>query len=380
MHLYDFPVEILDQIFRELDPSFFYDDLGRLTVSKLWYQFALPRFLPELRIKSTRSLLAVADNSELLARAEPLLEAADLTVDGLGRDFSHIRGSFAGIGKDTLIALTDCVRAFSSSYDVIIAFLNRCPRLKSLRLRMKEDSRAGKSINGLFDMMGGYCKADHVLDTFAVRAGNLTSLVIDLAGGRSSSGTGTDPDDPDKTHFCMQLRRLLPSLRKFHCRMDRICPHMIDFDHRTIGDWPLEEIIINLSLQDFAIDQYYYGFAPCRVPVDCRDPAHARQDPIEAAVVLREDFETWMLDLAQGLKHARMVRTIWDAYPERCRLPFDILAEDALNSHVYRLQPGDPWDAMGELIDDGKEFGYSDDSEEEHQDEEEDHDDAAISE
>lgn len=42
MPLDDFPAEILDLIFDDLDPSFFYDDSGRLTVSKLWYQFALP--------------------------------------------------------------------------------------------------------------------------------------------------------------------------------------------------------------------------------------------------------------------------------------------------------------------------------------------------
>lgn len=384
MHFYDFPAEILALIFDELDPSFFYDDIGRLTVSKLWYQFALPRFLPELRVKSTQSLLALADNPVFLARAEPVVEVADLTVDGLGRTFSRIAGGIRGIGTSNMNALNDSLRAFDSSYRTIISFLNCCPRLHSLRLRMKADEKAGDDIVWFFQILGGYCHADRVLDTFAVRAGHLSSLVIDLAAGRSSSTSALDPDDPDRKHFCIQLQRVLPSLRKFHCRMDRICPHLVHFDQSTIGDWPLEEIIINLSLQDFGADRFYYRDGerpPCRVLVDCRDDDDSRENPIDSATGLREDFELWMLDLAHNLKNARMVRTIWDAYPrnwdyippytatpEQKTPPIDILAVEAIDCHLYKLQPGDAWDAMGELIDDGQggttpEYGPDDDFE-----------------
>lgn len=375
MHLFKCPPEILDLIFDELDPTFFSDDTGRLTVSKQWYSFALPRYLTRLTVKSTRQLLHLVktadDHATAIARYKPFLEAADLTIDGVGRSLS----AMPGVALD-MVALHDSVRGLDHGFRAVIALLNRCTRLQTLRLRLGPEKNCGSEIQALFEMAGGYCNIDRVIDTFTVRLGHLTSLELDLAGGRSSSGIMPEPENPDRGHVCIQLHKVLPSLRRFHCRMDRICPRLVDFDEKTVSDWPLEEMIINLSLQDFPIDHFYYRSddePPCRVPVDCRSGAAAREDPLMVAVILREDIEGRMVELGGKFEKNRngrmpIIRTIWDVYPEELShlpwqtpppppdmtLPYDIMAVDSITCRLVKLKPGDAWDAEGELVDDGK--------------------------
>lgn len=83
MSLFRLPNETLVQIFDQVGSSFFREDLERLTVCKLWFQFALPALYRSnsLSQETLRSLIAsgaITQRSTL----KNSLETLDLELNG----------------------------------------------------------------------------------------------------------------------------------------------------------------------------------------------------------------------------------------------------------------------------------------------------------
>lgn len=65
MPLLSLPPEIMQQVFSLIDPSFFYQDLGRLTICKQWIDFALPLCLSNIVI-TQRNIQRFVDSGSVI--------------------------------------------------------------------------------------------------------------------------------------------------------------------------------------------------------------------------------------------------------------------------------------------------------------------------
>jgi hypothetical protein len=83
MSLLQLPPEILRQILDDIGPSFFREDLGRLTVCKHWFDFALPTFFQCITL--SQETLPMLITSRVTKRPSPLkdyLESLDVELEG----------------------------------------------------------------------------------------------------------------------------------------------------------------------------------------------------------------------------------------------------------------------------------------------------------
>ena len=78
MRLLQLPPEILEQIFNEIGSSFFFEDVGRLTVCKTWFEFARPVQFKSLKL--TRDLLKRLISSEFMDKSS-LIQRTLVTLD-----------------------------------------------------------------------------------------------------------------------------------------------------------------------------------------------------------------------------------------------------------------------------------------------------------
>ncbi|KAM7205981.1 hypothetical protein V8F33_000811 [Rhypophila sp. PSN 637] len=368
MPLLNLPAELLDLIFLDLDPSFFRQDLKRLTVSKRWYLHALPRLWSELMVKSTNHLRRAANklNWAVGARIGPDLKAVDFTLDSDWMRSPHE----CYCGYDPRALDRPKVRDI---YDSVLSSLHPCTRVKSLRLRVKSGAASelmGNLLGYIYSKLG---------PPWQMPPGQvqISSLEIDLAG----------TFDNIWSHRCRELSRLLPHLRRFRCRMQYICPDLIKLDWIK-GDCPLEEVIINLSLRhnhqrprdrtiDIAGHTYvdrrdHSGYCPYnRIIEDCRKTGVMAPETVKVMELedLRQDIESRMLVLQRRLKKARMLRIIWDDLGVLCpdpyfieypplgyagssvpdRHPTGIMAACYVTGELVELGSTDPWDAKGRL-------------------------------
>ncbi|KAK4132150.1 hypothetical protein BT67DRAFT_348132, partial [Trichocladium antarcticum] len=302
------PPEILLAIFDLLDSEFFHQDVGRLTVSRRWYDFAWPVFAEHVELQTAKSLAAFTAAEGLLERANPHMTSLILSLDN------------ASLNLGRLPVTDDDRGRWMTSVQSALARLNvglqQCSRLRSLRLR--------------FLIYDAYLLADNLLELVATR--HLTSLYIDGAGsGRLYRGSEIS------THpcFCRSISPLLRTLRRFHCRLDFVCPRLLD----TPADGALvdlEELVINLSRPIVAGEGYSYS-RRCQPTFPGRFPGSDL-----SLVRLKRDMETQAASLARRMKNPRMVRVMSHELPALGVFAFDVLREQHL-----RLEPGAEWNARG---------------------------------
>lgn len=303
MSLTQLPPEILLSIFDLLGSEFFHQDVGRLTVSRRWYDFAWPVFAEHVELQTAKSLTAFTADEGLLLRANPYLTSLILSLDNASLNLGRLpvtdddRGRWMANVQSALARLT--------------AGLQQCSRLRSLRLR--------------FLIYDAYLLADNLLELVATR--HLTSLYIDGAGsGRLYRGSEIS------THpcFCRSISPLLRTLRRFHCRLDFVCPRLLEApaDGALVD---LEELVVNLSRPIVAGEGYSYSRR-------CLPSFPGR------LVRLKKDMETQAASLARRMKNPRMVRVMSHELPAMGVYAFDVLREQ----HI-RLKPGAEWNARGKV-------------------------------
>ncbi|KAL2194381.1 hypothetical protein P885DRAFT_71445 [Corynascus similis CBS 632.67] len=190
MLLLHLPPEILRQTFDEIGSSFFHEDLGRLTVCKQWFEFALPTYLKCITLSQKTLRKYTQDSNALMVAAwseAPRNNLIKKSITALNKDL------------DQLAIITQHVEDYLP-----------LPTMQALLL-----------------------------------VENLRVLVLDLSAGflnwAGQQGNGR--------HICPAIGALLCTLRTLHLRMRSICPDVLIPRDPNIS-LQLSEVVINLSLTE----------------------------------------------------------------------------------------------------------------------------------
>lgn len=319
MSLTQLPGEILISIFSLLGPEFFHQDVGRLTISRRWCDFAWSVYAEHLELPTAKSLMAFTADKGLLLRVQPYLTSLSLSLDNIN------------LGRQLPVTDGDRGRWMTevqSSLALLTVGLRQCSRLHNLKLQLQ--------------VVGGYLLLDSLADL--VEIPHLTSLYLDAAG----SGRLYPPGAKEADHvcFCHRLNSLLRTLRQLYCRMDFACQWLLMQFPPATGGPPfldVQEVIVNISLpmvpgtaREFEKFLYsrrchltglvsggYRGLIPLKQVLHC-----------EAAA------------LGYYMKNRQMVRLISHELTD-----VGVFAYDCLNGEQLRLKSGSEWDAEGTVVD-----------------------------
>ncbi|KAI1362773.1 hypothetical protein F5Y08DRAFT_329846 [Xylaria arbuscula] len=248
MPLLRLPNETLTQIFDQVGSSFFREDLGRLTVCKYWFEFALPACLKCITLsqETLRSLIA----SGIMERLSPLknsVETLDIELRGYQVCISKYYPQEHTLGSNALMATASNETARDNPVKTWMKVLNndlaklaiiaqQCRRLRTLYIR------AWRSLSPEpLDMPDDYLLLPTMQSLLS--AENLSVLVLDLSVDLLKSPGKQEKDN----HICPTIGALLCSLRTLHVRMRSICPDVLKpWNHKD--RLHLREVVINLSL------------------------------------------------------------------------------------------------------------------------------------
>ena len=294
MLLVELPSELLLGIFNLLGPEFFREDIGRLTVSRWWYDgFAWPTLVSnlELTAKATaftggealQSLQEFTRDETLVLRAQPHITALSLSLINfkLTSNGRHRPDTEADAELEEWVATT------KSSLAKLAANLPHCPRLQHLKVLVRARH-------------GWAPLADTLADLFSAR--QLTSLHLDTAGSFRVVGIrdGEAGGDYSSTHFCSSINALFPSLRRLHYRMDFVCERLLEVPEE--GTFPhLDEVIIDMTRHERLLP----------FPVSARWSRRCHPIPGDGPFLLRDDLERAATRLASRLRNPRMVKVRW---------------------------------------------------------------------
>lgn len=408
MCLFRLPPELLQQIFDEIDPSFFRKDLGRLTVCKRWFQFALPAFLRRLKLSedAVRGLVASGVSYNAL---KTNVVALHIELGGYPRS-SHLprgiplehlqrpwnRNLCAGEPTpDSSCARSKPFVTWVETRNLDLAELGirvvrRAPRLRTLCIRDHSVAYPGPHQEYTSERASALLR----VVTLCAMAQNLTVLVLDLAGSNFShcdsdslggGGLGAVGNSPS-THFCPVISSLLDRprsrLRTLHLRLRTICAMALPasppprdrhtnnnnnnnndgdddgsdtdssrhdyFRHQVL----LNELVINLGL-----------FTPGAPQIPCRAQSQhcwgARPSdppfflPFPDLHARAEAFASRMADpepeKGSLIKKKNVVRFLTLSFPD-----YDTVSFDVLTRKIMRLGPGAGWGDDGEVLAGGR--------------------------
>ncbi|KAH7248558.1 uncharacterized protein BKA55DRAFT_569427 [Fusarium redolens] len=227
MPLLQLPPETLRQIFDQLDSSFFHEDLGRLTICKQWFDFALPACLKCIAL--SQEVLRNLIISTAIKKPSPLensLETLDLNLRGYQYGISTPYGNPVKTSK----------KALNDDLAQLAIIVQQSHRLRTLCVRAWSSS----SPNAL-------SRPEDYLSLSTVRAllsvENLSVLVLDLSG----SSLNPSGQQGHECHICPSIGALLHTLRTLHLRMRSICPDVLKTQNLD-STLHLSTVAINLSL------------------------------------------------------------------------------------------------------------------------------------
>ncbi|KAF5628113.1 uncharacterized protein FTJAE_8988 [Fusarium tjaetaba] len=292
MALLGLPPEILKKIFDQLDPSFFKEDLSRLTVCKKWLEFALPACLKHVTLshKALRTLAA----SSVAKGSSP--------VEG------HLERGLESDLDDGLAQLA------------IVA--QQSPRLRTLRMRA-----SSSSLQFPLFPPGGYLSLSTMRALLSVE--NLSVLVPDLSGTTLNSSGLTQVDEH---HICPFIGALLSTLKTLHLRLCSICPDVL----KTQGPdtkLRLSTVAINLCLPP---DQP--RILPWKHSTPCEDLAGGLTQ-------LRDDIQEQAEVLVTRMESPKTIRILTHPFRQ-----LDTQSLDVLTGKTMKLEDDAAWDEDGETI------------------------------
>ncbi|OAA63336.1 hypothetical protein SPI_03499 [Niveomyces insectorum RCEF 264] len=338
MPLLQLPPETLHAIFAYVGSSFFHADLRRLTVSKQWLAFALPRCLACIGLsqRTLRSLVSSGDQ-QTLAPLKNTLESLDLTLTGypgpaaaryldaypLSLELDDVQPP--GASPDPPRYET-WFRVLQHDLARLAAIARQARKLRALRIRacchaalpvpasQMEDYLSRATLQSLLSM-------DH-----------LHVLVLDTTVGLRASPGERD----DHGHVCPAVAALLPSLGILHLRMCRICPDALAVQG-PVRSLRLREVIVNLSLLDNR--------------PGITSAAHARRcGPAGAGMLqLQADIHKQAEALADRMAAPKTVRIVSHSLPD-----FRVHALDVLTGTMMVLEDGTPWNEDGKVVEDSE--------------------------
>ena len=247
MLLLRLPPEILRQIFDQIGSSFFCEDLGRLTVCKTSFEFALPAFFKYITL--SQETLQSLMTSAVIKRPFPLkdnLETLDLELKGYQ---SYLSTSYPQeyAQESTLKApapsedprdnpVKTWINNLNNDLAQLAIVAQQSHRLRILRIRAWS-SRSPEP----FDTPEHYLRLPTMQAFLSVE--NLSVLVLDLSGNFLNSSA----EQGNSRHICPAIGAVLRTLRTLHLRMRSICPDVLKPRDPNDGLY-LSVVVINLSL------------------------------------------------------------------------------------------------------------------------------------
>ncbi|KAF4947778.1 hypothetical protein FGADI_10172 [Fusarium gaditjirri] len=329
MSLLRLPPEILRQIFDQLDSSFFREDLGRLSVCKKWFDFALPACFKCITLsqKTLRHLIISTATQKPLS-LESNLETLDLHLRGYEYNTSPPYPQNAQESNLRPPALRIRVsywikrrRTLNNDLDKLAIIAQQSRRLRTLRVR------AWKSPWGHpLSPRDRYLSLSPMLALLSVES--LSVLVLDLSGvSLNSSG-----QQEDERHICPSVAALLPTLRILHLRMRDICPDVLKTQSLD-SKLRLSTVVINLSLPP---DQPSMTAAAHTKPCDSQ-----RGGFIQLRADIREQAEALLTRMA----FPQTMRILTHTLPQ-----FDTQSLDVLTGKTMKLKDDAAWDEDGETV------------------------------
>lgn len=261
MPLLQLPAEILFQIFAEVGASYFRSDVSRLTVCKLWSNFAQFEFYRELYAthKTVHSLLTSSNAETTISLIKANVESLELCLDGF--EYWEVCKQYPDVKPSHLLPLSVNILdllPWNPHYDGasrgdptmhlldLVKIVKNAPKLRTLGVY------TFKKRNQDRDLLACSNKLSKVTLCFLLSNSNLTSLELDLVGADLDRRCSNHWDWPhSNAHLCRAVSELLPTLRCLRVRMPSICPSIL-IVKETIENLPLSEVIVNLCIPDWS--------------------------------------------------------------------------------------------------------------------------------
>jgi len=333
MSLLRLPPEILRQIFNHISPSFFHENLSRLTVCKQWYEFALPACFRRITLshESLQGLLTAGVTRE----PSPLqnsLETLGLELSGYQPDvstsYSPERAQESNLREASASneALRDnpadsWMNDLNNDLARLAAVVRRSHRLRTLRIRAWSSPSPEP-----FDSPENYLPLPAIQALFSVE--NLSVLVLDLSGSFLDS-SGQQGDDH---HICPAIGAILPTLQTLHLRMPSICPDVLKPRDPT-DSLHLGVVVINLSLIT-------------NLP-GITSAAHSRRCGSQGGglLQLKADIQEQAEALVTRMASPKIMRILTHSLPQ-----FETQSLDVLTSKTMILDDDMAWDEDGRTV------------------------------
>ncbi|KAK4208227.1 hypothetical protein QBC37DRAFT_476111 [Rhypophila decipiens] len=290
------PPEIVVQIFNEIGSFFFQQDLGRLSVCKQWFEFALPACFRHITL-SRKTLSSLVTSGHIY---EP--------------------------SGYWLRALND-VATLNNDLTKLATIVQQSPRLCNLRIRICScNSHEPPNFPG--------CYPQPATIQALLSVENLRLLVLDLSGCYLNSPS----QQGDDHHLCPHINALLRTLRTLHVRMRSICPDVLK-PRDSPNTLHLSEMVINLSLitnTDLATSAVH--------------SKRCGSEGVGGFLQLKAEIEEQAKALATRMASPRKIRILSHALPQ-----FEIRSLDVLTGKITVLDDDMAWDEDGKSIRDDSE-------------------------
>lgn len=328
MLLLQLPPEILKSVFTEIDSSFFREDLGRLTVCKYWFDFALPAIFKS--IKLSRETLRRLVNSGTIEKQLLLngsLETLELELKGYHPLLEHAQESerWEASAHETPVDThaTTWIAALDNDLRQLAVLAQGSRILRALHIqawRSPSPEPLDSAENYLsLPTMKAFLSLEH-----------LDSLVLDI----SCSLLNLSGQQGSDHHICPAIGALLPTLRTLHLRLRSICPDALKLQDAN-DSLRLSVVVVNLSLT-------------ANLP-GITSAAHSQQcsgsQSGGGVIQLREKMQQQAEALAIRMASPKVVRILTHSLPQ-----FETHSLDVLNGRVMLLNDNMAWEEDGETV------------------------------
>ncbi|EAQ87003.1 predicted protein [Chaetomium globosum CBS 148.51] len=203
------PAEVWLMILERLPPSFFQQDIRRLTLSKRWYSLAFPTFYTRIEFTPRVISRLVHRKSRSLdksrAQLRKSLRSVNIVLDGL----PGVNGSSRSGGGGADIACFNTPANLARFCVMLLEFRE----LKEVRFAARWPNRAWRAD----PLQGNYLHLRSV-EPYLTLLTHVTALDLDLCGTDVAGDAATTA-----LHFCGHVRPLLSRLRSLRLRMRSIC-------------------------------------------------------------------------------------------------------------------------------------------------------------
>ncbi|QPH16402.1 hypothetical protein C2857_001036 [Epichloe festucae Fl1] len=336
MHLLRLPPETLTQVFDQIGPSFFQEDLRRLAVCKQWLHYALPvcyKCVSFSREKLRRLInsgvlekpSALQDSLETLEfkleRNKTSVSASDTRADAQDPNLPTASASDEAVGDDPATRWNEML---DSGLRQLALVTQQSHRLRTLRMRAW-----GSPSLGPLDSSKILLSIPTIRSLLSVE--NLRVLVLDLSVGflkvPGEQGDGCH-------HICPAIGALLHKLETLHLRMRSICPDALKpCGPSGSGSLSLSRVAINLSLIP-------------NLP-GITSAAHSKRCGSQGGgvVQLKADILEQAEVLANQMTSSKTVRILTHSLPQ-----LEIQSLDVLTGRTMVLDDDTAWDGDGKLV------------------------------